>query len=184
MVKTKSNTLPIGKKAENFILEDQLSFRMIELNEYKGEQGTIIIFMCNHCPFVVHTIDKFAEIITNFRKKGISCIGINSNDIENYPADSPHLMPDFAKAHNITFPYVFDASQEVAKNFEAVCTPDIYVYDKNLELYYHGRFDSSTPGNDKPISGEDLTNALENMLLGKSYNDQQPSIGCNIKWKN
>ena len=139
--------------------------------------------MCNHCPFVLHLLNKFVGIIQSYESKNVACIAINSNDISQYPDDSPENMTKLLKQYNIKFPYVFDELQEIAKQYQAQCTPDIYIYNKNLELTYHGKFDDSSPGNNIEITGESLINAIELTILNKSPDSQEPSVGCSIKWK-
>ncbi len=185
MVETNSNQLILGSKAPDFTLEDQITNKSINLHSTTSSKTTVIIFMCNHCPYVLYIIDKFIEVIQEFESKSVNCIAINSNDVDSFPADSPDKMKEFALEHSITFPYLFDETQEVAKDYKASCTPDIYVYDHELLLRYHGRFDASSPGiNNEKLSGIDLKNAL-NCILGnqKVPEPQYNSIGCNIKWK-
>jgi peroxiredoxin len=181
---TPSKMLPLGTIAPDFSLPDALSGKTLTLASLKSETATVIMFICNHCPFVQHIIEKIAEVAAIYQKKGIVFIAINSNDIENYPEDSPEKMGENALAHHFTFPYLFDESQAVAKAYEAACTPDFYIFDSQLACVYRGRFDEATPGKKIPITGKDLTQALDQILAKKPINsDQKPSIGCNIKWK-
>ncbi|MDT0622174.1 thioredoxin family protein [Croceitalea vernalis] len=185
MARTPSNMLPLGTKAPNFSLFDTVSGQTLSLQELKGEKGTVIMFICNHCPFVLHVNPELAKLGHEYQKKGIGIIAISSNDVENYPQDAPHLMTKVAKNEDYTFPYLYDESQEVAKSYDAACTPDFYLFDKNLELRYRGQLDDSRPGNGIALSGKDLRNAIDNLLAGLKISEiQKPSIGCNIKWVN
>lgn len=140
--------------------------------------------MCNHCPFVIHLINKLVSVSLEYEKNNIGFIAINSNDIDYFPEDSPENMKIFAKKNNINFPYLFDKDQSVAKAFNAACTPDFYIFDKDLKCVYRGQFDDSRPGNNKKTTGNDLTNAIDKLLNEENINTyQKPSIGCNIKWK-
>lgn len=184
MSRTPSNMIPLGTKAPIFDLIDTISNKNLSLHGLKGNRATVIFFICNHCPFVIHVNEELVKIANDFNEKGISFIAISSNDIVNYPQDSPELMKNIALNLNYPFPYLFDKTQEVAKSFDAACTPDTYVFDKNLELVYRGQLDNSRPGNGIPVTGKDLRNALQNILDGNEVvQNQKPSIGCNIKWK-
>ena len=142
------------------------------------------MFICNHCPFVIHVREKLVELAGLYQSKGIAVIGINSNDIKAYPDDSPVNMKKIAGRFQFSFPYLFDETQEVAKEFLAACTPDFYLFDASHHLVYRGQMDDSRPGNDIPVTGEDLTSTIDNLLDAKSISpDQKPSLGCNIKWK-
>jgi thiol-disulfide isomerase/thioredoxin len=142
------------------------------------------MFICNHCPYVKHIIEEVVKVANKYLDDGISFIAISSNDVENYPDDSPEKMQEFADDHHFPFPYLFDETQDVAREFDAACTPDIYVFDSDDKLVYRGQFDDSRPKNDEPVTGKDLRNALTNLLNGMPINpEQKPSIGCNIKWK-
>ena len=183
MALTESYMLPLETKAPNFSLPNVIDGKFKSLNEIKGLKGTLIIFMCNHCPYVIHLLNGILNTSKDFKKKGINTIAISSNSIKTHPQDGPEEMEKFAKKNSFSFPYLFDETQEVAKNYQAACTPDFYLFDKNLKLYYRGRFDSSRPGNNLPVTGEDMHKAAELMLLKLSYNQKQyPSMGCNIKW--
>lgn len=184
MAETPSNMLPLGTKAPYFNLPDPRSGKNISLDDLKSDKATVVMFISNHCPYVKYIQDKMAEIATFYQSKGISFVAINSNDVRAYPADSPEKMIVEAEQHYYTFPYLFDESQEIAKAYQAACTPDFYVFDKNLQCVYRGQFDDATPGNRNPVTGEMLTQALENILAGKPVDqNQKPSVGCNIKWK-
>ena len=183
MVGTESQMLEIGTQAPPFNLKDVISDNDVSLAEYKGEVGTLIFFISNHCPFVIHIRDQFKMLSDEYTAKGIKFIAINSNSIETHPQDGPENMKKLASDKEWTFPFLFDSTQEVAKAYLAACTPDLYLFDKTLKLYYRGQLDSSRPGNDIPVTGKDLRNALDLLLDEKPSPDNQlPSIGCNIKW--
>ncbi len=183
MARTPSNMIPLGTKAPDFSLFDTVSGQTLSLQELRGEKGTVILFICNHCPFVIHVNPEIARLGTEYQNKGIGFIAISSNDVNNYPQDAPHLMTKVAKEAGYSFPYLYDVKQEVAKAYDAACTPDFYLFDRDLELVYRGQLDDSRPGNHLPLNGNDLRNALEALLRGNPVlDDQKPSIGCNIKW--
>ena len=184
MARTPSNMLPLGTIAPNFNLPDTISGKTVGLQKIKGKKGTLIMFICNHCPFVKHVNSKITELAAAYQSQGIAFIAISSNDIVNYPQDSPELMKQTALQEKYNFPYLFDETQEVARAYEAACTPDFYLFDSNLKLVYRGQLDDSRPGNDIPLTGLDLSNAMESLVNNKPINPvQKPSIGCNIKWK-
>lgn len=185
MAATPSNMMPLGTIAPDFNLPDTVTGRNFSLQDLKGEKGTVILFICNHCPYVLHVKDQLIDIARQYAPKGISTIAISANDIENYPQDAPDKMRQLMQEWGNPFAaYLYDESQEVAKAYQAACTPDIYVFDANLACVYRGRLDAATPKNDEPLTGRDLRNALDNLLAGKPISEQQyPSIGCNIKWK-
>ena len=184
MAKTNSYMLPLGTVAPNFILPDTISGEETLLSEVKGTKGTLIIFMCNHCPYVLHLLDKIVEISSEIREFGINTVAISSNDVENYPDDHPILMKKLAEDRDFSFPYLYDETQSVALSYEAACTPDFYLFDSDLKLVYRGKFDDARPKNEEPISGKDLLIAAKNLIAGlPQNNDQTPSLGCNIKWK-
>ncbi|MCK0134628.1 thioredoxin family protein [Arenibacter sp. S6351L] len=184
MANTPSNMLPLGTEAPNFKLLDTTSDKQVSLQDLKGAKGTVIMFICNHCPFVKHLNAEIAKTTVEYQPKDISFIAISSNDVENYPQDAPHLMKLISIEQKYTFPYLYDESQEVAKAYDAACTPDFYLFDANLKLVYRGQFDNSRPGNGIPVTGEDLKTAMDTLLAGKKINEKQkPSMGCNIKWK-
>jgi peroxiredoxin len=184
MARTPSNMLPLNTKAPDFTLLDTISDRILSLTELKGTHGTVIMFICNHCPFVIHVNEQLVKIANDYQEKGISFIGISSNDVENYPQDGPDKMKEHAHENDYPFPYLYDETQKIARSYDAACTPDLYVFDNLLELVYRGQLDDSRPGNGIPVSGNDLRHAL-NCLLANNLNTtkQKPSIGCNIKWK-
>ncbi|MGB7395715.1 MAG: thioredoxin family protein [Pricia sp.] len=184
MSRTPSTMLPLGTKAPEFSLEDTVTEKTINLHEMKGDEGTVIMFICNHCPFVKHVNPEIVRVAQKYQDKGVGFIAISSNDVENYPQDAPHLMKENAKQEGYTFPYLYDETQEVAQEYQAACTPDFYLFDADLKLVYRGQLDDSRPGNDLPLNGKDLRNAIDALLSGKEIDsDQKPSIGCNIKWK-
>lgn len=176
--------LPLGTKAPDFTLINTIDNKAINLQESKGEKGTVIMFICNHCPFVIHVNQMLVEIANTYSNKGIRFMAISSNDVVHYPQDGPELMKTHAKENNYPFPYLYDETQDVAKAYDAACTPDLYVFDKDLKLVYRGQLDDSRPENGIPVTGKDLKHALECLLENKENTGlQKPSIGCNIKWK-
>ncbi len=184
MARTLSNMLPLGTSAPNFSLIDTVSQSAKNLQQLKGEKGTVIMFICNHCPFVIHVNPELVKLANDYSEKGIGFIAISSNDAINYPQDGPSKMTEHAKENDYPFPYLYDETQEVAKAYDAACTPDFYLFDGDLKLAYRGQLDDSRPGNGIPVSGKDLRNALESVIEGKQVVSlQKPSIGCNIKWK-
>jgi peroxiredoxin len=184
MVATPSNMLPLGSKAVDFTLMDTRTYQPVSLWELKSPVATVIMFLSNHCPYVKHVQKKIVELADIYQKENIQFIAISSNDVEKYPADGPEQMKLEAKQFHYSFPYLYDETQEVAKVYKAACTPDFYIFDNTMHCVYRGCLDESTPGNNKPVTGEQLQQALDNILAGRSVNaDQKPSIGCNIKWK-
>jgi len=176
--------LPLGLIAPNFNLMDSKTDKITSLNEIKGEIGTLIMFICNHCPFVLYVNGQLVKLANDYQKKGIGFVAINSNDILNYPQDSPKMMKKHAKIYGYPFPYLFDETQEIAKAYNAACTPDFYLFNSKLKLVYHGQLDNSRPSLNIPITGKDIRNAIESILSGKEVDkNQNPSMGCNIKWK-
>ena len=175
--------LPLGTKAPEFRLPDP-SGVIVSLADFQGAPALLVIFMCNHCPYVKHIRDGLAKLARDYRPRDVAVVGINSNDAANYPADSPAKMAEEAKSAGYIFPYLYDETQEVAKAYRAACTPDLYVFDKDQRLVYRGQFDDSRPGNGIPVTGKDVRAALDALLAGKPVSpNQKPSIGCNIKWK-
>jgi len=184
MAQTPSNMLPLGTKAPGFSLLDTISGNIFSLNDLKGKNGTVIMFICNHCPFVIHVNSELVKIANDYSKKGIGFIAISSNDVIKYPQDSPENMKIIAKTEQYPFPYLYDETQVVAKAYDAACTPDFYLFDGDLKLVYRGQLDDSRPGNNIPVTGKDLRYALNCLIENKTNtNNQKPSIGCNIKWK-
>ncbi len=184
MALTESNMIPLGTKAPAFTLPDTVSGKNLSLEELASDKATIIMFLCNHCPYVIYVNDLLVELANEYADKGVSWIAISSNDVINYPQDRPELMTKHAKEAGYPFPYLYDESQEVAKAYNAACTPDIYLFDGNQKLAYRGQLDSSRPGNQNPLTGNDLRAALDAVLSnGKVAEKQIPSAGCGIKWK-
>jgi len=184
MARTPSNMVPLGTIAPGFTLYDTVSGDDLSLFDLRGDVATVIFFICNHCPFVIHVNEELVRLANDYRPKKINFIAISSNDVQNYPDDAPHLMRSRAQELNYPFPYLYDESQEVAREYDAACTPDTYVYDNNLKLIYRGQLDDSRPGNGLPVTGSDLRHALDCALSNtENSRAQKPSIGCNIKWK-
>ena len=184
MAQTSSNMLPINTVAPNFSLLDTLTNKTMLRDELKGEKATVIMFICNHCPFVIHVNEELVKLATDYFRKGIGFIAISSNDVKNYPQDGPEKMRLNAIENKFPFHYLYDETQEVAKAYEAACTPDFYVFDADLKLKYRGQLDNSRPGNNIPVTGEDLRHAIDCILDNKeNVKTQKPSIGCGIKWK-
>jgi peroxiredoxin len=175
--------LPLGTNAPDFKLPDTEG-KMVSLADFKDRAALVVIFICNHCPYVVHIRAGLAQLARDYQPRGVGIVGINANDVENYPSDGPALMRDEVKQAGYTFPYLYDETQSVAKAYHAACTPDIFLFDKNHKLVYRGQFDASRPGSGLPVTGKDLRAALDAVLAGKPVSEkQQASIGCNIKWK-
>lgn len=184
MAATPSTMMPLGTTAPSFKLPDTVSGNTLSLNELKGESGTLVMFICNHCPYVLHVNEELVRIAHEYKANGISFVAISSNDVENYPQDRPELMKAHAKQVGYPFPYLYDESQDIARAYNAACTPDLFLFDKELKCVYRGQLDDSRPKNDLPVTGKDLRDALDALLMGKPISDRQiPSIGCNIKWK-
>ena len=184
MAQTTSKIIPLGTIAPNFRLKDTNSNDTYSFEDIKGSKGTLVVFMCNHCPFVLHALPEITMIANDYRVQGLGIVAISSNDIIKFPEDAPKMMTEFAFQHKIDFPYLFDESQEVAKNYDAACTPDFYLFDSNNKLYYHGQLDDSRPENGISLSGSDLRSAIDALIYNRSLkNLQKPSIGCGIKWK-
>lgn len=184
MAQTPSNMLPLGTIAPDFSLLDSVSKDTLHLKDLKGSKGTVIMFICNHCPFVIHINSALVKIANTYQKLGVNFIAISSNDVINYPQDGPDKMSLHAKNEQYPFPYLYDQSQAVAKAYDAACTPDLYVFNEHLALCYRGQLDDSRPGNNIPVTGHDLVYALDCLLENKTNTHvQKPSIGCNIKWK-
>ena len=183
MALTPSTMLPLGTTAPDFHLP-ATDGKTVTLVDFKDKAALVVIFMCNHCPYVVHIRAGLAQLARDYAPRGAGIVGINSNDAKNYPADSPARMKDEVKAAGYIFPYLYDETQAVAKAYRAACTPDIFLFDRRRRLVYRGQFDASRPGNGLPVTGQDLRAALEAVLASKPVADRQvASIGCNIKWK-
>ncbi|MDA3860737.1 MAG: thioredoxin family protein [Melioribacteraceae bacterium] len=184
MAQTPSNMLPLGTEAPKFNLLDTTSDKMISLDEAKGKLATLVMFICNHCPFVLHVNSELVKLANDYNQRGIGFVAISSNDVENYPQDSPELMKKQAEELRYPFPYLYDKTQEVAKSYDATCTPDFFLFDSELKLVYRGQLDNSRPSLDKPVTGRDIRKALDAIIAGEDVDKNQiPSMGCNIKWK-
>ena len=183
MVRTASTMLPLGSAAPHFSLPN-VDGRTVSLPDFADKPALLVIFMCNHCPFVIHLRADLAKFAEEYQPKGLAIVGISSNDVEAYPQDGPELMKAEHKNAGYTFPYLHDADQSVAKAYHAACTPDFFLFDKERKLVYRGQFDDSRPKTNIPITGCDLKAACDAVLAGGPVTaDQKPSIGCNIKWK-
>lgn len=175
--------LPLGTTAPDFKLPDT-NGNLVSLSDFTGKPALLVMFICNHCPYVNHLRDALAQLAREYQPRGIAVVGISSNDVENYPEDGPRKMAEEAKAAGYTFPYLYDASQAIAKAYRAACTPDFFLFGSDRRLVYRGQFDDSRPGNGIPVTGKDLRAALDLLLAGRPASaDQKPSLGCNIKWK-
>lgn len=184
MALTPSNMLPLNTKAPNFELLDTVSDSKKSLQNIQGEKATVIMFICNHCPYVKHLNKGMADLAKAYTAKGVGFVGISSNNIVTHPDDSPDKMKVNAAEQGFIFPYLYDETQEIAKAYDAACTPDFYVFGKDLKLAYRGQFDDSRPGNGKPVTGNDIKVAIDALLNNQPLPEKQiPSIGCNIKWK-
>ncbi len=184
MAQTPSNMLPLGTGAIDFNLIDTTTDKYVSLKDVKGEKATLIMFICNHCPFVLHVNSELIKLAIDYKEHGIGFVAVSSNDVENYPQDSPELMKKCASDLGYPFPYLYDETQEVAKVYDATCTPDFFLFDSDLKLVYRGQLDDSRPSLDKPVTGKDIRNAIDAIIAGNKVNKNQiPSMGCNIKWK-
>lgn len=184
MALTASRMMPLETPAPDFALPDAVSGRRLALADLRGRSGTLIMFICNHCPYVKHVNGELVRLANEYLPRGIGIVAISSNDAVNYPDDAPPKMREVATRLGYPFPYLHDDSQAVARAYDATCTPDFFLFDADLRLAYRGRLDDSTPGNGRPVTGADLRAALENLLAGAAMDmDQRPSVGCNIKWK-
>jgi peroxiredoxin len=180
---TTSTMRPLGSPAPSFRLPDTEG-GVVSLEDFRNASALLVIFLCNHCPYVKHVRQGLAALAREFQAKGVAVVGISSNDIVSYPDDSPAKMAVEKIEAGYSFPYLFDKTQEVAKAYEAACTPDFYVFDGAQKLVYRGQMDGSRPGNGMPVTGNDLRSALDAVLAGKPVpENQRPSLGCNIKWK-
>ena len=178
-----STMLPLGTNAPNFHIKDVVSNNYYSFDDLRSDSATVVMFICNHCPFVIHVNPEIVRIANDYKSKGVSFIAISSNDVDNYPEDAPDKMSIVAKVLKFPFPYLYDKYQEVAKAYDAACTPDFYVFNGANKLTYRGRLDQSRPGNNIPLTGEDLRAAIDATINQKAIEDQYPSAGCNIKWK-
>jgi len=183
MALTPSTMLPLGTPAPDFNLPDT-NGKFVSLAGFKDRAALVVIFLCNHCPYVIHIRTGLAQLARDYTPKNVGIVGINANDVKNYPADSPAKMKEEVTKAGYTFPYLYDESQAVARAYRAACTPDIYLFDRGRRLVYRGQFDASRPGNGIPVTGKDLRAALDAVLAGRTTSEfQAPSMGCNIKWK-
>ena len=183
MVATPSTMVQLGSKAHPFSLPDTISGKLFEFNKVQGQRGSLIAFICNHCPYVIHILPTLSKLCNQWKDNGLNIILISSNDVKNYPADSPELMADLAKSYGFNFPYLYDENQSVALDYQAACTPDFFLYDSTNSLFYRGQFDGSRPGNDQKVTGDDLSSAISRLFSKLSPPEiQQPSLGCNLKW--
>jgi peroxiredoxin len=184
MALTASTMLPLGTQAPHFALQDVVTVRTVSLDDFAGAKALLVMFICNHCPYVKHVADHLARLTAEYLDRGVAVVGINSNDVVNYPDDAPDKMVEEARRRGYRFPYLYDATQEVARAYRAACTPDFYVFDAQRRLVYRGQMDDSRPGNNVPVTGNDLRRALDAVLAGQDVpQEQKPSMGCNIKWK-
>lgn len=184
MALTESTMMPLGTKAPEFNLPEPLTGKNWTLEQLQGVFATLVVFMCNHCPYVKHVIKGITELSADYIPEGVAIVAISSNDVVSVPEDSPDAMSALAAQEHFLFHYLYDESQGVAHDYGAACTPDFFLFDDELNCIYRGRMDAATPGNDEPVNGQDLREALEAVLAGVSVKgDQKPSLGCNIKWK-
>lgn len=181
---TPSKMLPLGTSAPKFRLLDTVTGKILDSGDLFANKATLVMFLCNHCPYVIHVNPELVRLVQDYKIRGVGFIGISSNDAEKYPQDGPAKMKKHALTEGYDFPYLYDESQEVARSYEAACTPDFFLFDENNLLVYRGRLDDSRPGNDKPLTGKDLRAALDAVLAHRPISTvQYPSGGCNIKWK-
>ncbi|MBD2393133.1 thioredoxin family protein [Cyanobacterium aponinum FACHB-4101] len=184
MARTPSIMLPLGTIAPDFNLPDTVSGKIISLKDFQGCKGLLVMFICQHCPFVKHVEQELAKIGHDYGSQNLGIVAISSNDAENYPDDSPANLKQMAEKLGFNFPFCYDETQEVAKAYQAACTPDFYLFDSDFRLVYRGQLDDSRPSLDIPVTGKDLRDAIASLLAGKPINpEQKPSLGCNIKWK-
>jgi len=184
MALTPSNMMPLATRAPSFQLPDTITGRDFSLDELKGKLATVIMFICNHCPYVKHVQEQQVTLANDYSATGVSFIAISSNDVDAYPEDSPEMMLKEAKKWKYPFPYLYDETQMVARKYDVACTPDYYIFDKSLDLVYRGQLDDSRPGNGLPVSGSDIRQALDDIIKGNPVSDdQKPSVGCSMKWK-
>lgn len=183
MVMTASTMIALGTSASEFSLPDT-DGNVVSLSDFREAPALLVIFMCNHCPFVKHVLSGLVELIKDYQTQGVAVVGINSNDVETFPEDRPEMMAKVAQQAGFTFPYLYDETQEIAKAYRAACTPDFFLFDRERTLVYRGQMDGSRPGNNMPVTGVDLRAALDAVLGGRRVaEEQRPSIGCNIKWR-
>lgn len=183
MAQTPSHMPELGTRASDFLLLDTVSGDKLSYENVAGERATVVMFICNHCPFVIHVRDELVRLGRDYGDRGIGCVAISSNDVTTHPQDGPDQMKAMAEEIGLPFPYLYDETQDAARAYRAACTPDFFVFDADRELIYRGRLDGATPGNDEPVTGADLRAALDAVLAGQPVDpNQQPSMGCNIKW--
>jgi peroxiredoxin len=176
--------LPLGTIAPDFTLPDTVSGEEVTLSAVQSDKATVVMFLCNHCPFVKHVNEELVRLANDYQVEDVTFVAISSNDIESYPQDAPERMKEVAETLGYPFPYLYDEDQSVARAYHAACTPDFFIFNPQMELAYRGQLDSSRPGNDIPVDGEDIRAALDALLAGEPVSEnQRPSIGCNIKWK-
>jgi peroxiredoxin len=184
MAAMSSTMLPLGTTASRFNLPDTVTGKLMSLDELKSGTATVVMFICNHCPYVQHVQHELVRLANDYQPRGISFIAISSNDIESFPEDAPDKMKEVAERLGYPFPYLYDETQEIARAYQAACTPDFYILDNDLKLVYRGQLDDSRPGNLIPVTGQDIRAALDHILNGEPVDpNQKPSIGCSIKWK-
>eukprot|EP00892_Ulva_mutabilis_P008108 jgi/Ulvmu1/566/UM001_0574.1 len=182
MVVKESYDMPIGTTAPDFKLPDPKTGQMVSLADVKGEKGVLVMIISNHCPFVVMLKKEIANVGMEYQQKGVGVVAISSNSVQTHPQDGPELMAQDAELNNYTFPYLYDESQEVAKAYKAMCTPEFYCFDGDLKLVYHGQFDDSRPGSRTPVTGKDVRQAMDAMIAGEPVPKGKPSMGCSVKW--
>jgi peroxiredoxin len=184
MAATPSTMLELGTPAPDFSLPDTVGGRTVSRDDFADARALLVMFVCNHCPFVIHVREELARLAADYRERGVAVVAISANDVEKYPQDSPEKMKEFAAENGWDFPYLYDASQEVAKAYRAACTPDFFLFDGDRKLVYRGQLDDSRPDSGIPVTGADLRAALDRVLAGEAVPPaQKPSLGCNIKWK-
>ncbi|MBD3610440.1 MAG: thioredoxin family protein [Gammaproteobacteria bacterium] len=183
MAKTLSTMLELGVSAPDFNLPEPLTGKQVNLSDFRDSE-LLVIFMCNHCPYVLQILDSFVDMVKGYQTQGLKVVAINSNDVTHYPDDSPQRMAELAQTMHFDFPYLFDEAQSVAKAYQAACTPDLFLFNAQHKLVYRGQYDAARPGNGEPVTGADLRAAIDNLLADKNIaTEQTPSMGCNIKWK-
>ncbi len=184
MARTASTMLSLGTQAPDFNLPDVVADRTINLSSFSDKKVLLVMFICRHCPFVKHIQDELAMLGQNYQSESVGIVAISANDAEKYPDDGPDSLKEMAQELGFTFPLCYDATQETAKAYTAACTPDFFLFNRDRQLIYRGQLDDSRPGNDKPVTGKDLREAIAAALADQPINpNQMPSIGCNIKWK-
>ena len=184
MVLTPSTMLPLGSSAPDFVLPDVVSGETVTLDNFAGKEALLVMFICRHCPFVIHVQEELARLGSDYQSKSVAILAISSNDVQTHPEDAPSQLQAMAEELNFSFPYCYDETQQVARTYQAACTPDFFLFNGRRELVYRGQLDESRPGNDKPVTGRDLRSAMDAVLSGIPVSsDQTASVGCNIKWK-